>query len=70
MAQLTAQEVKAMNLPSGTRLTKVKCYDGNTGNLVGIDYVLKSDERHDEEVHDLLQVAYGYFTETWNVKIK
>jgi len=70
MSQLTAKEVKAMDLPSGTKLTKVKCYDGNTGNLASIDYVLKSDPDHDEEVHDLLQVADGYFTEIWNVKIK
>ena len=68
--QYTGKEIKAMNLPSGTRLTKVKCYDGNTGNLVSIDYVLKSDERHDEEVEDLQQVSDGYFTDTWNIRIK
>ena len=68
--QLKAKDVQALNLPSGTPLTKVKCFDGNTGNLVSIDYVLKSDPRHDDEVYDLMQVADGYFTETWNVKIK
>ena len=68
--QYTGKEIKAMNLPSGTRLTKVKCYDGNTSNLVSIDYVLKSDERHDEEVEDLQQVSDGYFTDTWNIRIK
>ena len=70
MAQLKASDVKAMNLPSGTKFTKVKCFDGNTGNCVSIDYVLESDPEHDSEVDDLREVADGYFTETWRCSLK
>jgi len=66
---MKAKDVEAMNLSSGTKLTKVMCYDGNTGNLVSVDYVLRDDPGHDEEVHDLEQVASGYYTDTRNVKI-
>ena len=62
-------EVKEMNLPSGTELTKVKCYDSD-GRLVDVDYFLKTDPKHDELVADAKEVAPNYFTETWNAKIK
>lgn len=67
MAQLTNKEFSL--LPSGTRATKVKYFDGD-GNQSPSTYVLLDDPDYSKEREDALQVAEGYFTETWNVTRK
>ena len=42
---------------------KVKTFDGNTGNCVGIEYTLEPDD-----LPDMKEVSDGYFTETWKLK--
>ncbi len=49
-------------LPAGTIAWKVKTFDGNTGNCVGIEYTLDS-----ENLQDMKEVSDGYFTETWKM---
>jgi len=68
--QLKAKDVKALNLPSGTKLTKVECYNVHTGNLESVDYVLASDPNYDEEIEDLQSVPSGYMTDTTKLKMK
>lgn len=50
------------SLPKGTKAWKVKTFDGNTGNCVGIEYTLDS-----EDLQDMKEVSGGYFTETWKL---
>lgn len=64
--QLSTKEWKQQ--PTGTKGILIKTFNGNNGNLVGRDYVLRTDddEMHDD-VQDCKEVSYGYFTETYNV---
>ena len=56
--------------PSGTRFTKVKCYDGN-GNLCSITYTPRDNNPdYDDDLEDMKEVAIGYFTETSHIKRK
>ena len=69
MAQLTNKEFA--ELPSGTKATKVKVFDGDTGNQVDAVYILKENNNdYDEELQDAQEVADGYFTEIWAVTRK
>jgi len=69
MAQLTGKEFTA--LPSGTKATKVKVFNGNTGNQVDAIYILKENNNdYDEDLSDAQEVADGYFTEKWSVTHK
>lgn len=55
--------------PTGTRAYMVKTYNGNTGNCVDIEYVLKTgDDDETDDLNDARCVASGYFTDTFNVK--
>lgn len=50
-------------LEPGTKAWKVKTFDGNTGNCVGIEYTLDPDN----DLEDMKEVSDGYFTETWTL---
>ena len=65
---VTTAEVNAS--PSGTKYTKVKCYNGE-GQLCGLDYIPKDNNPdYDSDLNDALGVAPGYFTETSYIKRK
>lgn len=51
------------SVPAGTIAWKVKTFDGNTGNCVGIEYTLDRDE----DIEDMKQVSAGYYTETYKL---
>lgn len=51
------------NCPKGTLAWKVKTFDGNTGNCVGIEYTLDKEA----DLSDMKEVSDGYFTETWKL---
>ena len=49
-------------LPIGTKAVKVKTYDGNNGDLVSVEYSLDRDD-----IEQMQEVSYGYFTETYTI---
>lgn len=49
-------------LPSGSIAWKVKTYNGDTGNCVGIEYT--TDQM---DLSDMKEVSCGYFTETYKI---
>lgn len=51
----------------GTKAIRVKTYSGNSGNLVGQEYVLRNLENTDEILEDMQLVSSGYYTESQNV---
>ena len=54
--------------PSGTRFTKVKCYNGE-GNLCGIEYIPRDgNPDYDNDLEDAQAVAPGYWTDTTQIK--
>ena len=52
------------NQSSGTKAIRIKCFN-DSGNLVGIDYVLNTgdDEMYDD-IEDCQSVAPNYMTDT------
>jgi len=58
----TTDEVKAS--ASGTRFTKVKCYNGE-GELCALDWIPRDNNPdYDSDLSDAQEVSDGYFTET------
>ena len=65
---VTSTEVKES--ASGTRFTKVKCYDPDS-NLCAIDYIpFDNNPDYDSGVEDCQSVSPGYLTDTSNIKRK
>ena len=50
------------SLPKGTIAWKVKIYDGNSGNLSGVEYTLDKND-----IEDMEAVSEGYFYETYKL---
>jgi len=67
---MKATKAEVLASPSGTRFTKVKCYDGD-GNLCDVEYIPKDNNQdYDDDLKDSKEVADGYFTETWHITRK
>ena len=51
----------------GTKAFRVKTFDGNNGNLVCREYVLREIDNVDEVLSDMLAIGSGYYSETHRV---
>lgn len=45
--------------PDGTKVYRVRTFDGNTGNKVGVEFSTEVDD-----IEDMQTVSGGYYTET------
>ena len=65
---MTTTKEEILASPSGTRFTKVKCYNGE-GDLCGIDYIPRDNNPdYDDDLENAKAIAPGYFTETSHIK--
>ena len=65
---VTIEEILAS--PSGSRFTKVKCYN-DAGIVCSVEYIPRDNNPdYDDDLEDAQQFAPGYFSDIFHIKRK
>ena len=67
LADLVLEPQDVREFEAGTRFWQVKVFNGDSGNCVSIEYVLRDIDNSDEVLGDMQAVGAGYFSETSGV---